>query len=316
MIKIEKLCENILLQNVIITRLKGDYSERIIYRIDHSEGSLIGVEGNNIAENIAFFEFRRTFEEQGIAVPAIIAMSEDKSSYILEDLGDITVKKYCDDRNFNNDTGSIRTIYLKIIEELPRIQNLLYDKIDYSYCYQREIFDKENMITDIARFEEYFLRKFYKRYEVNTFENFKNKIISIVLDQPAEFFMYRDFQSRNMMLKDNNLFFIDFQSGRKGPLQYDLASFIYSSGTIRYESMEQELIDHYLRSLKNYISIDENGFRTSLPAFGVIRLMQALGNYAYYFYVRGDQSINAKINTNITKIMELSSALGINSGIC
>ena len=103
---IEKLCNDLSLRDVRITKLKGDYSERSIFRVHHSEGTFVGVVGNNIAENKAFLEFRKTFEEQGIGVPGLVSVSEDKGSYLLEDLGDDTVKKYCDDLKFKNDIKS------------------------------------------------------------------------------------------------------------------------------------------------------------------------------------------------------------------
>ena len=117
------------------------------------------------------------------------------------------------------------------------------------------------------------------------------------------------------MVKDEKLYFIDFQSGRKGALQYDLASFIYSSGTINYKDMQEDLIDHYLLSLKKYTKIDEEVFKDTLPAFGVVRLMQAMGNYAFYFYTRDDKSIYDKISTNLVTIKALAEKLGIDCGI-
>ena len=303
---IEKLCNDLFLHDVKIIKLKGDYSERSIFRIHHSEGTFVGVVGNNIAENKAFLKFRNTFEEQGIAVPKLIIAAEDKGSYILEDLGDDTVKKYCDNLNSKDNIESIRTLYFKIVEVLPKIQTVLYDKIDFSFCYQRDTFDRENMIFDVARFEEYFLEKFYKKYDLEIFLNFKKKIIDIILQQSNDFFLYRDFQSRNFMVKAGKLYFIDFQSGRKGALQYDLASFIYSSGTINYDGMQDELIDHYLFSLRKYTKID---------AFGVVRLMQAMGNYALYFYTRNDKTIYDKISTNLVQIKVLAEKMGIDCGI-
>ena len=152
---IEKLCNNLSLHDVKITKLKGDYSERSIFRVHHSLGTFVGVVGNNIEENKAFLEFRNTFEEYGISVPKLISVAEDNGSYILEDLGDDTVKKYCDDLNSKGDIKSIRSLYFNIVETLPKIQNILYDKIDFSFCYQRNTFDRENMIFDVARFQEY-----------------------------------------------------------------------------------------------------------------------------------------------------------------
>ncbi|MCK4981167.1 MAG: phosphotransferase, partial [Candidatus Delongbacteria bacterium] len=220
-----------------------------------------------------------------------------------------------DELSLKGDTASIRSLYFKIVEILAKIQTSLFDKIDFSFCYQRETFDRENMLFDVAKFEEYFLQKFYKKYDPETFSKFKNYAIEVVLQQPNDFFFYRDFQSRNFMIKDDKLYFIDFQSGRKGALQYDLASFIYSSGTINYEGMQEELIDHYLVSLRKYAKIDEDNFKNTLPAFGVIRLMQAMGNYAFYFYTRDDKSIYDKIPTNLVQIKVLAEKMGVDCGI-
>ena len=99
---IEQLCNKLSLKDIRIVKLKGDYSERSIFRVHHSLGSFVGVTGSNIPENKAFLEFRNTFEEQGIAVPDLISVSEDKGSYLLEDLGDDTVKKYCDELFLKN----------------------------------------------------------------------------------------------------------------------------------------------------------------------------------------------------------------------
>ena len=108
---IKKLCNNLSLKDIKIIRLKGDYSKRSIFRIYHSDGSLIGITGNDIEENKAFLEFRNTFEEQGINVPELVSVAKNKGSYLLEDLGDKTVKNYCDELYSKNDIESIRELY-------------------------------------------------------------------------------------------------------------------------------------------------------------------------------------------------------------
>jgi aminoglycoside/choline kinase family phosphotransferase len=296
------------------TRLKGDFSQRAIYRVNHSKGTLIAVSGPDILENEAFLSFRNTFERNGFSVPGFIAVSDDRKTYLLEDLGDVTVKSYCDRMIKLGNVEGVKKIYTRIMEKLPLIHTKLSDRIDYSKCYQYSVFGRENMESDIERFEEYFLKRYHKNYDPARFQNFRNELISSADNYGKNYFLYRDFQTRNIMIKNNDLYFIDFQSGRKGSFYYDIASFIYSSGTVKFEGMEDELSKAYFKSSR-HIDCDIDSFRTGIGIFALLRIMQAVGNYAFYYYDRKDNSITSKKQYGLKTIINLSRSLNIESGI-
>lgn len=297
-----------------IRRLKGDYSERKIFRIHSKTGTVIAVSGSDIAENEAFLSFRETFEQNDFNVPKLIAVSDNRSAYLTEDLGDITASSFCTKCAENGDIESIKKIYKEIMTLLPRVQTELYDKIDYSKCCQDTVFDKGNMERDTFRFEEYFLKEYYKKYDAFKFRNFRNKVIDAASSMGTNYFMFRDFQSRNIMLKDNKLYLIDFQSGRKGSFYYDAASFIYSSGTVDYEGMEDDLSSNYYNA-STHVGDRFDVFMHFLSIFGCLRIMQAMGNYAYYYYERKDLSIEKRIEHTLRTLYKLSTRAELASGI-
>ncbi|MFA7122810.1 MAG: phosphotransferase [Candidatus Delongbacteria bacterium] len=308
------LCEKAGIADPEIKRLKGDYSDRKIFRINSKAGTVIAVSGSNIVENEAFLSFRETFEQNNFNVPALYAVSEDRSAYLLEDLGDVTVNSFCAKCTCNGGIESVKNIYKEVMTLLPKIQTVLYDKIDYSKCCQDPVFDIANMERDTFRFEEYFLKKYYKQYDASKFSIFIKEVMNAASSQSTHYFMYRDFQSRNIMLKDDKLYLIDFQSGRKGSFYYDAASFIYSSGTVNYEGMEDELSSCYYNS-STHIGDRFDVFMHFLSIFGCLRIMQAMGNYAYYYYERKDLSIEKRIGFVLNALKKLSDRAGLITGI-
>lgn len=306
-----KLCRDEGFKYPEITRLKGDFSERKIFRVSHKSGTFIAVTSDNTAENDAFLSFRDSFERAGFKVPGFIAASEDRSIYFIEDLGDMTVKAYCDQRAAAGDISAVKDIYSRIISLLSKIQTVMYGETDYSKCYQGQVFDSQTMEKDISRFEEYFLKKYHKDYDPSKFAAFREKIISDADRQGKDFFMYRDFQSRNIMFKNNELYFIDFQSGRRGSFYYDLASFLYSSNTINYEGMEKELSEVYFNSSK-HINADFEEFIRIIKVFACLRIMQAAGNYAFYYFTRDDITIKSNYPVTLSKLRSISKGIGYN----
>ena len=302
-----------------IIKLKGDASDRVIYRIipyNSKVKSFIAIKGSNIEENIAFLEFTNILKENNFNVPNILQVSEDKMYYLLEDLGDITVNDRCKKLDRENKTEEIEELYTRVIEILPQIQIKLSNKIDYEkFCYQYNSFDKENILEDVKLFKDYYLEHHLnKKYNKNIFDNFMTSLIDEILNLTnsiPSFFLYRDFQTRNIMLKDDNtIYFIDYQSGRKGLPYYDLASFLFSSSSQimnhKTNNLEEILIDVYLDSFKKFISKNKdnfdnieniienlainnkNKFKRYLYAFGIIRIMQAIGRY-FYLYKEKDK---------------------------
>ena len=314
--KIENLCNQFKLASFTIQKLKGDGSDRQIFRIncatDQSK-SYIAVYGNNIEENRAFLSFLQTFKENGFKVPILYHTTVDFSCYLLEDLGDSTIKSVSDRLYSQNKQNELEDYYCRIIKILPEIQVGLKDKIDYNFCYQSKIFDKEAMSYDIRRFTKYYLIRHLSIPE-NRLEDFNKKIsllIELLLQSDNSYFMYRDFQTRNMMLKNGEIYFIDFQSGRKGALQYDLASFIYSSGTYMNDDLEKRLIDLYLDKLSALIKVDKEQFKLYLYGFGIIRILQAMGGYAFLYYEKDKKEYLKKVPVALKRLKILCKRLNI-----
>lgn len=285
-----------------INELKADASDRKIYRLFSNSNSFIGIYNENIKENRAFINFTNTFLRLGFNVPVIISKSDDNLFYIEEDLGDITLFKF----SSTTDKIALNNYYKNALRDLIRFQLDAKDEIDYSYCYQTKAFNQELLMYDFKKFDDYFNRSFLKK-------NLKDEVISnIFLDLSAvtskaenNFFLFRDFQPRNIMIKNDELYYIDYQSGRKGPLQYDLASFLYSGSISLTDEERNSLIDYYVKELNKIIKYDEDKFRFSFYYFAFARIIQVLGSYAYQYETRNDKKMVKKIFKAINNLKSL-----------
>jgi len=285
-----------------ITELKADASDRKIYRIFSGNKSYIGINNDNPDENAAFIGFGKTFLELGLNVPEIYNVSEDNLFYIERDLGDMTLHKY----SLDADKEKSDKLYKTALSDLIKFQINTKDKIDYTICYQTQIFDNEVLRSDVKKFSYYFVDSFAKE-KIN--EKEIDEIIEIlskkIINTDCNYFLYRDFQPRNIMLFDDKLFYIDFQSGRKGPLQYDPASFLYSGSIYITDAERLSLLEHYERELKYFINYDAEEFRYYFYYFAFARLLQAIGSYAYIYKKRNDVKMKDKILTAIQKMKGL-----------
>ena len=267
--------------------LKGDGSSRRIFRIKNSSKSVIGVFGPEKLENTAFLEFSKHFKEMNLPVPEIYAEDRSKNIYLEEDFGDTTLFKYLNSvrPSYDFPQEAVKS-YLKVIEWLPKFQTA-GRKLNHKYCYPRRSFDKQSIMWDLNYFKYYFLRlsgiEFNEQKLENDFEVFSN----FLLKAESDFFLYRDFQSRNIMLKSGKPFFIDYQGGRKGALQYDIASLLYDGKADIPPETRKELLNHYLDALDKIVQVDKSEFMRYYYPFAYIRIMQAMGAYGLRgFYER------------------------------
>lgn len=269
-----------------IEQLRGDASARRIYRIWWSGESYIAVCGDNIAENQAFVSFTRTFIECSLPVPEIVAVCPTNSTYILRDLGDVHL---ADLKESNSPAFGrrLKELYRSALIYLLQFQVEGASRIDFSKCYQHPQFGFENIVWD--------LRYYYYRFAKNVsesapgyeyFEPEYYKLADMASQYADEFFLYRDFQSKNIMVVNNRLYFIDYQSGRRGALQYDLASILFDPYMNIPRNTRQELLTFYIENAEKTIdSVDR--FVQGYYVFALIRLLQALGAYGFLTYVRG-----------------------------
>jgi len=286
-----------------IVNLKADASDRKIYRLFYDDYSIIGIFNENKKENLAFINFTETFTKLGLNVPRILSVSDDGLFYTEEDLGDMTLFNYTTSY-LNEDHNAL---YKRSLSDLIKFQITAKDKVDYGFCYQTMEFDPVVIESDLNKFDEYSNSLHLKtNFDKEVRKSIIEHSIQILQKTNNDFFLYRDFQPRNIMVKNNTLYYIDYQSGRKGPLQYDVASFLYS-GSIDISNEERhELLDHYLSELGKQISITRKDFLSDFYFFAFIRLLQMLGSYSYLSVKKNDDNILRKIPKALLNIKSLS----------
>ena len=263
-------------------------SGRAIVRLTGGAFSAIGILSSVREENVAFLEFSRHFRRHGLPVPEIYAVDLSHDAYLEEDLGNTTLFEYLG-ANRAGDVIAPQAIeaYRKTVAALPRFQIEAGRDLNYKVCYPRASFDRQSINWDLNYFKYYFLRLAGIPFNEQALEQDFSRLTKFLLAADHDYFLYRDFQSRNVMLRDGQPFFLDYQGGRKGALQYDIASLLFDGKADLPPELRQELLDYYLDCLEAYIPVDREAFMHSYYAFVYIRIMQAMGAYGFRgFYER------------------------------
>jgi len=267
-----------------ITELPSSGSNRRYFRLSGPE-NVIGVSGTSQEENLAFLYMASHFRKKGIPVPKIFATSEDSFYYLQEDLGDTllfdAVEKGRRSCVFDENE---RSLLHKTVSLLPSIQFKGAEGFDFNCCYPQPAFNERSILWDLNYFKYCFLKATGMDFQENLLEDDFRKMCNVLLSDQTNTFMYRDFQSRNVMIKDNEPWFIDFQGGRKGPVYYDIASFLWQAKANYPEGLRNELQDVYLEALSEYITIDREHFFKQLRHFILFRTLQVLGAYGFRGY--------------------------------
>jgi aminoglycoside/choline kinase family phosphotransferase len=264
--------------------VQGDLggSGRKIVRLANEKGSAIGILYGGREENVAFLEFSKHFRRHGLPVPEIYAEDLDHSAYLEEDLGDTTLFEFLSkNRSGENIAPAVIEAYRKAVAVLPRFQVEAARDLDYSVCYPCASFDRQSIAWDLNYFKYYFLRLAGIPFSEHALENDFSRLTEFLLTAPSDYFLYRDFQSRNILLRNGDPFFVDYQGGRKGALQYDIASLLYDAKADLPPELRQQLLDHYLDSLSRFIKLDREAFLRHYYAYVYVRIMQALGAYGF-----------------------------------
>lgn len=270
-----------------ITELNSSGSNRRYFRIKGEGGtSLVGVIGLNLKENNAFCYLSRHFLEKGILVPRVLAVSDDGMCYIQEDLGDeLLYDKLAQGRESGVYSSYERSMLRHTLEMLPKIQCRGAEGLDFNVCFPEPAFNGRMVMFDLNYFKYCFLKATGMEFDEVRLQDDFEKLHDDLLGEDTDTFLYRDFQARNVMIKDGEPYFIDFQGGRKGPIYYDVASFIWQARSRYPEDLKQELVETYLRALKTYMpDIDEAHFRERLRLFVLFRTLQVLGAYGFRGY--------------------------------
>lgn len=267
---------------ISINKLPASGSYRSYYRISGKSMKCLGVYNNDLKENIAFIEFSAHFLKNGLKVPEIFAQNLDENIYLIEDFGDDTLfNKIQEIKNSNIENNEIIKLYKKVLTELPKFQIIAGKHLNYDLCYPRKHFDKQSMMWDLNYFKYYFLKLAQIPFDEQILEEDFELFTDFLLETDTNYFMYRDFQSRNIMIYNNEPYFIDYQGGRKGSLQYDIASLLFDAKADLSPEIRLELLDFYLNELKKYINVDINKFHSYFYGYVIIRILQAMGAYGF-----------------------------------
>ena len=267
------------------TELPTSGSHRRYFRLKGGNISIVGVIGTSLEENRAFVAISKHFKEKGLNVPTVLAVSEDGMSYIQEDLGE---KMLFDliaqgrDSGFYNSYES--NLLCRTIEQLPKIQFKGAEGLDWNVCYPQKEFDARMVDFDLNYFKYCFLKATGLEFNEGRLQDDFERLKAELLKDSDNTFLYRDFQARNVIIRDGEPYFIDYQGGRRGPIYYDVASFIWQARARYPDELKEELIRTYLRSLRSFLPVDEDHFRERLRLFVLFRTLQVLGAYGFRGY--------------------------------
>lgn len=259
----------------LITKLSASGSNRQYFRIfDDNDNSIIATLGIDNKENNAFINLANRFHQEGIKVPEILYIDESSSIYFQEDLGDNSLFS-----QLNNKKSEL--LVSKTITSLATLQTI--DNIDYSVCYPEPMFDYRLILWDLNYFKYCFLKPVLSDFNEVELEKDFNLFANDILSTPKSMwgFMYRDCQSRNVMIKDDEPFWIDFQGGRFGPCLYDIASFLWQAKAQFSETFRQKMINIYFDEYSSIRKIDKEELAQRLYDFVLLRTLQVLGAYGF-----------------------------------
>ena len=285
-------------------------SARKYFRIITWNGGLIGTYRNNVEENEAFLTFSKHFHDLGLNVPEVFAVNAERTCYLQSDFGDDNLFAHVQKALMVGGFGeNVIQLYKQALCHLVKLQVFGHKGLDYSKAYPTERFDRQAIIDDLNYFKYYFVKP-HEEIDFNEtrlgkdFEAFAN----FVSQAPCDFFMYRDFQSRNIMVKDGELYFIDFQGGRKGPLNYDVVSLLYQVKAQIPQAIRDELVNYYKAELSQYMSPEAVKFDIYQPYFVYLRLMQVLGAYGFRGLIQKKSHFIESIPYALREIEALSKA--------
>lgn len=255
-------------------------SNRMYFRIRTDAGSCIATYNDNVRENRTFVHFSRHFRAKGCPVPEIFAINEPYTIYLQEDFGDLSLLGELEDQGHNE---VVYAFFRKSLEQLARLQIVGDEGLDYNWAITSKEFGKQAILSDLLYFKYYFLDTLQIPYDKEKLIDDFEALSTYLTHVDHKYFMFRDFQSRNIMLKQGGVYFIDFQGGMKGALQYDVASLLWQAKAELPDSWKDGLLVHYMDCVESILDkkIDRVRFISQYNGYVLIRLLQVLGAYGF-----------------------------------
>lgn len=264
----------------VLELLPQSGSDRRYFRIRKGDASFIGTFNLNVAENETFIFFTGHFARQGLNVPQILATHPSGTAYLQSDLGDESLLMALEKEGF---TDRIKDLFAESLAELAKLQVLGDLGMDYGKCLTAKEFGKQAILSDLLYFKYYFLDTLQKPYDKQALIDDFDALATYLTHTEYKFFMFRDFQSRNIMLHGGKPYFIDYQGGMKGAPQYDVASMLWQAKANLSDAWKNDLLNGYMDSLDKYLPrpMNREVFKNQYGGYVLIRLLQVLGAYGF-----------------------------------
>ena len=263
-----------------IEKLPQSGSDRMYLRIQTGDGTYIATYNTNIKENNSFLNFSRHFKKINCPVPDIYAVNDEQTIYIQEDLGDISLLNTLEAEGHND---HVYILFQKSLKALAYLQINGDEGLNYKHCITSRKFGKQAILSDLLYFKYYFLDTLKIPYDKESLLDDFDALSNYLSHVDHKYFMFRDFQSRNLMVKNDDIFFIDYQGGMKGALQYDVASLLWQAKAELSDEWKNSLLHYYMNCVEEILQkpIDKNRFESQYNGYVLIRLLQVLGAYGF-----------------------------------
>ena len=286
--------------------MTGSASNRMYCRLSGGGNSCIGVIGTDVRENEAFVKIAGHFRANGINVPEVYAVSDDRMAYIQEDLGSVVLfDMLAQARKTGEGMERVDALLCKTMSMLPKIQFEGAAGLDFSVCYPQPSFDRRMVMFDLNYFKYCFLKPSGVEFDEMALQDDFETFADDLLEEDTDTFLYRDFNARNIMVCGDEPYFVDFQGGRRGPVYYDVASFVWHARAGYSDASRQRMLDRYLEALAAYRPVDRAAFVERLDLFILFRLLQVLGAYGFRGLVEHKTNFVTSIPAAISELRSM-----------
>ena len=290
-----------------ITRLRSHASERRIYRLISRDLSIIGIINPSKSENDTFVSFAHHLTRKALPIPHIYLYIPEEHLYLEEDLGDETLFDVLAAERIR--TGEsfpayAEELYKQSLEYLTRFQVECSKDFDFSLCHPERQLVPGSFTRDCSSFATNLVAKLLPSFDITRLAADFATLIAYLEVPQSSFLVHRDFQSRNIMIRENNPYFIDFQGGCKGPLQYDVVSLLYQSSTQLSPETRRNLLQHYSSVIKKLITLEASLFDSYYSGFIISRMLEVLGVYGRQGLGTGKEYFTKSIPIALTTLAQ------------
>jgi aminoglycoside/choline kinase family phosphotransferase len=263
-----------------IEKIPQSGSDRIYFKVQGEIETIIATYNLNVKENQAFIYFTNHFYQLGLAVPEVYIANDEQTAYLQKNVGSESLLERLEEKGY---TEEVFNLFKTSLKQLAQIQVIGDKNFDYSQCITAKEFGKQAILSDLLYFKYYFLDTLQKPYDKQQLLDDFEAIASYLSHTEHKYFMFRDFQSRNIMLENDEINFIDYQGGMKGALQYDVASLLWQAKAQLSEEWKDNLLGYYIEEINQLLPkpVDKNIFISQYNGYVLIRLLQVLGAYGF-----------------------------------